>query len=117
MIKDKCFTEEWLEQFKKLNKVIETSHFKEWKLDEHRSYQPGVPKAHYKFSFDAKQQGSGTILLDVLIEDSTYPAQVEMPVNTKWIETEAETMVIVPTIDAITGDKREYRIVCVNAFI
>lgn len=173
MIKDKCFTAEWLEQFKKqkdhkridriilekmiyalhllerlkangldfvfkggtslvlllkegnrfsididiickaerrdleeiLNKVIETSHFKEWKLDEHRSYQLGVPKAHYKFSFDTVQQGSGTILLDILTEDSFYPAHVEMPVNTKWIETEAETMVTVPTIDAIAGDK------------
>jgi hypothetical protein len=74
-------------------------------LNEHRSYQPGVPKAHYKFSFDTKQQGSGTILLDVLIEDSIYPALAELPVNTKWIETEVETMVTVPTIDAITGDK------------
>jgi len=173
MIKDKCFTGEWLDQFKKqkdhkrvdkiilekmiyalhllerlkangldfvfkggtslvlllkeenrfsididiicktnrkdfediLNKVIETSHFTEWKLDEHRSYQSVVPKAHYKFSFDTKQQGSGTILLDVLIEDSIYPAQVEVLINTKWIEIEAETMVTVPTIDAITGDK------------
>jgi hypothetical protein len=173
MIKDKCFTEEWLDQFKKqkdhkridkiilekmiyalhllerikangldfvfkggtslvlllkegnrfsididiicktdrkeleevLNKVIETSHFTEWKLDEHRSYQPGVPKAHYKFSFDTKQQGSGTILLDVLTEDSIYPEMAELPVNTKWIETEADTLVTVPTIDAITGDK------------
>jgi predicted nucleotidyltransferase component of viral defense system len=145
MIKNKCFTEEWLDQFKKqkdhkridniilekmiyslhllerikangldfvfkggtslvlllkegnrfsididiicktvrkdleeiLNKAIETSHFTEWKLDEHRSYQPGVPKAHYKFSFDTKQQGSGTLLLNVLIEDSIYPEQVE----------------------------------------
>lgn len=173
MIKDKCFTEEWLNQFKKqkdykridtiilekmihalhllerlkahglefvfkggtslvlllkegnrfsididivckakrkdleqtLNKVIETSHFTEWKLDEHRSYQSGVPKAHYKFSFDTRQQCSGTILLDVLIEDSIYPELAEIPVNTKWIETEAETKVTVPTIDTITGDK------------
>lgn len=173
MIKDKCFTEEWLDQFKKqkdhkridkiilekmihalhllerlkangldfvfkggtslvlllkegnrfsididiickaerkdleqiLNKVIDTSNFTAWKLDEHRSYQQGVPKAHYKFSFDTKQQGSGTILLDVLIEDAIYPALAELPVNTKWIETETETMVKVPTIDAITGDK------------
>jgi len=88
-----------------LNKVIKTSRFIDWKLDEHRSYQVGVPKAHYKFSFDSKQQGSGTILLDVLIEDSIYPAQSEIPVKTKWVETEAETIVTVPTIDAITGDK------------
>lgn len=56
-----------------LNKIIDSSHFTEWKLDEHRSYQPGVPKAHYKFSFDTNLHGSGTILLDVLIEDSIYP--------------------------------------------
>lgn len=173
MIKDKCFTEEWLELFKRqkdhkridkiilekmiyalhllerlkangldfvfkggtslvlllkegnrfsididiicnakrkdleeiLNKVVVTSHFTEWKLDEHRSYLTGVPKAHYKFSFNTKQQGSGTILLDVLIEDSIYPSLAELPIHTKWIETEAETVVLVPTNDAITGDK------------
>lgn len=74
---------------KLLNKVIETSHFTEWKLDENRSYQPGVPKAHYKFSFDTNKRGSGTILLDVLTEDSIYPEQIDIPINTKWIETEA----------------------------
>ena len=88
-----------------LDKVIESSHFAEWKLDEHRSYKSGVPKAHYKFSFDTQHQGSGTILLDVLIEDAIYPELAELPVVTKWIETETKTMVTVPTIDAITGDK------------
>jgi len=173
MIKDKCFTEEWLDQFKKqkdhkridkiilekmiyalhlteqlkvsglnfvfkggtslvllleegnrfsididiickasredleniLNKVIESSQFTEWKLDIHRSYQPGVPKAHYKFLFDTKNQGSGSILLDVLIEDSIYPELIVRPVAAKWIETNEETMVTVPSIDSITGDK------------
>lgn len=88
-----------------LNKVIETSNFKEWKLDEHRSYQTGIPKAHYKFFFGTNQRGSGTILLDILVEDSIYPEQIEIPIKTKWIETDSETMVSVPTIDAITGDK------------
>lgn len=88
-----------------LKKVIDSSHFTEWKLDGHRSYQPGVPKAHYKFYFDPKMQGSGTILLDVLIEDSIYPELIERPVATKWIETDEETMVTVPSIDSITGDK------------
>lgn len=173
MIKDKCFTDEWLEKFKKqtnhkridkiilekmiyalhllerlkgnglefvfkggtslvlllkegnrfsididiicktdrkpleeiLDKVIQTSKFTDWKPEEHRSYQPGVPKAHYKFIFDTNNQGSGTILLDILIEDSIYPELLEMPVSTKWIETEKETIVTVPTINAITGDK------------
>jgi len=173
MIKDQCFTEEWLDQFKKqkghrridkiilqkmiyglhlleqlksngldfvfkggtsllllleegnrfsididivsktdrkdleaiLSKVIDSSHFTEWKLDEHRSYQPGVPKAHYKFFFETNLHGSGTIILDILIEDSNYPELTEEPITTKWIETDEEIMVSVPSIDSITGDK------------
>jgi predicted nucleotidyltransferase component of viral defense system len=88
-----------------LNTVIETSRFTEWKLEEHRSYLPGAPKAHYKFFFDTNQQGSGTILLDVLIENSIYPELIERPIITKWIETDTETMVTLPSVDAITGDK------------
>lgn len=90
---------------KTINKVIDSSQFINWKLDEHRSYQPGVPKAHYKFSFDTKMQGSGTILLDVLIEDSIYPELIERPVATKWIETDSATIITIPSIDSITGDK------------
>lgn len=88
-----------------LQKVIDSSKFTSYQLDEHRSYLPGVPKAHYKFKFDSGMQGSGTILLDVLIEDAIYPELTERPVLTKWIETDGEIMVTVPTIDAITGDK------------
>jgi hypothetical protein len=90
-----------------LNKVVDSSNFKSFELDEHRSYKEGVPKAHYSFTFDSVTKGkySGTILLDVLIEDSIYPELTEKPVQTKWIETENETKIVVPTIDAITGDK------------
>ncbi|MFK7900278.1 MAG: nucleotidyl transferase AbiEii/AbiGii toxin family protein [Cyclobacteriaceae bacterium] len=90
-----------------LNKVIDSSNFKSFELDEHRSYKEGVPKAHYSFAFDSATKGkySGTILLDVLIEDSIYPVLTERPVQTKWIETENETMIVVPSIDAIAGDK------------
>ncbi len=90
-----------------LQKVVESSNFNSFELDEHRSYQSGVPKAHYSFSFDSAIKGkySGTILLDILIEDSIYPELAEKPIQTKWIETNSETLVILPTIDAITGDK------------
>lgn len=101
-----CNTErETLEKI--LNKVIDSSNFKSFELDEHRSYKEGVPKAHYSFSFDSATKGkySGTILLDVLIEDSIYPELTEKPVQTKWIETESETKIVLPTIDSITGDK------------
>lgn len=90
-----------------LSKVVDSSNFKSFDLNEHRSYKEGVSKAHYTFAFDSATKGrySGTILLDVLVEDSIYPELTEKPVETKWIETEGETKIILPTIDAITGDK------------
>jgi predicted nucleotidyltransferase component of viral defense system len=88
-----------------LNKVITSSRFTGWELDERRSYQPGVPKAHYKFSFDTELKGSGTILLDILNEAPVYPELIERAIATKWIETDEEIMVTVPSIDSITGDK------------
>ncbi|MEZ4997552.1 MAG: hypothetical protein R2758_08840 [Bacteroidales bacterium] len=45
------------------------------------------------------------MLLDVLIEESIYPEHIQKPIKTIWIESDAETLVTVPTIDAITGDK------------
>ena len=90
-----------------LMKVVETSKFKSFELDTYRSYKPGVPKAHYIFDYDStsKTKYSGKILLDILIEDSIYPETIEKPVITKWIETDSKTMVTVPTVDSITGDK------------
>ncbi|MEI6139328.1 MAG: nucleotidyl transferase AbiEii/AbiGii toxin family protein [Mariniphaga sp.] len=90
-----------------LANVIETSNFKSYELDEHRSYKSGIPKAHYIFSYDTALKTSypGRILLDVLIEDSIYPETIEKAIKTKWIETDSEVKVTVPSIDAITGDK------------
>ena len=88
-----------------LQKVVDSSNFTGYELDKHRSYQAGVPKAHYKFSFKSTRVGSGTIILDVLIEDAIYPELIEKPVITKWIETDKETSVTLPSIDSITGDK------------
>lgn len=92
---------------KTLTQVVNSSNFKSFELDEHRSYKVGVPKAHYSFAFDSATRGkySGTVLLDILIEDSVYPALTEKRLQTKWIETEGETNISLPTIDAITGDK------------
>jgi hypothetical protein len=88
-----------------LQRIVDTSRFTGFELDEHRSYQTGVPKAHYKFKFDSIRQGSGSIMLDVLIEDPIYPVLIEKPVITKWIETDNEIMVTMPSVDSITGDK------------
>ncbi len=90
-----------------LLKVIGSSTFSSFELDEHRSYKPGVPKAHYIFDYESaiKTKYSGKILLDILIEESIYPETIEKAIVTKWIETDSEIKITVPTIDAITGDK------------
>jgi hypothetical protein len=90
-----------------LKKVVDSSNFKSFKLDAHRSYLPGIPKSHYAFTFEPATKGkySGTILLDILIEDSIYPELTERPVQAKWIETDGDTFVTTPSIDSITGDK------------
>jgi len=90
-----------------LTKVISSSRFTGFELNENRSYKLGVPKAHYTFAYESSIKGTyaGTVLLDILIEDSPYPEVAEKEIKAKWIETEDKTMVSVPTIDSITGDK------------
>ncbi len=90
-----------------LTKVIDSSRFTGYELEEHRSYKPGVPKAHFTFSYESSIKGaySGTVLLDVLIENSTYPETTKKVIKAKWIESDDETKITMPTIDAITGDK------------
>jgi len=101
-----CLTErDELEEI--LNDVIKESRFTGYKLDGHRSYKPGIPKAHYKFAFDSaiNSNVSGGILLDILTEAPIYPETIECVIDTKWIETNGETTVTTPSIRAITGDK------------
>ena len=37
-----------------LDKVVEHSHFTRWTLQDRRSYQEGVPKAHYEFHYESQ---------------------------------------------------------------
>jgi hypothetical protein len=87
--------------------VVEKSKFKSFELDKFRSYKPGVPIAHYIFDYDSvsKTKYSGKILLDILIEDSIYPEMIEKTVKTKWIETDSEIKITLPSVNSITGDK------------
>ncbi|NUN08859.1 MAG: nucleotidyl transferase AbiEii/AbiGii toxin family protein [Ignavibacteriaceae bacterium] len=90
-----------------LDNVIKNSRFDYYKLDEHRSYKSGVPKAHYSFFFNSTvpNKFTGSILLDVLFEHPVYPRIAKKPVKTNWIETEGEVLVNMPSIESITGDK------------
>jgi hypothetical protein len=89
-----------------LDKVIDHSHFTGWQLDAPRSYQPGVPKAHYKLEYFSHFSNVGNyVLLDILFEDYHYPEVHDRPVQSHWIETETTVLVKLPTIESITGDK------------
>ncbi|MBX3288318.1 MAG: nucleotidyl transferase AbiEii/AbiGii toxin family protein [Acidobacteria bacterium] len=88
-----------------LKNIVEASHFKSWRIDEERSYQEGIPKAHYKFEYQPKYDPAGYILLDILFEKTFYPNLIEVPVQAKWIESAEIINVTVPSSDSITGDK------------
>lgn len=89
-----------------LDRVVAQSQFTGWHLDAARSYQTGVPKAHYKIEYPSHYSQAGNhILLDILFEDNYYPEVRELPIKSDWIETETAILVKLPTIDGITGDK------------
>ena len=92
---------------KVLDTIVETSNFIKVELDKKRSYNEGIPKAHYIFEFDSVYNPNvpGKILLDVLIEAPLYPELIDASLDTKWIETDKENTIVTPSVDSITGDK------------
>jgi hypothetical protein len=87
------------------DKVIKESHFTRYELDDQRSFNEGVPKAHYAFSYQAEfNKKANYILLDILFEKSAYPEVIEVPIKTRWLKTDNETIFVkVPSVESITG--------------
>ena len=101
-------TSEDIKSISEILKIIcEDSRFIKFELDERRSFNNGIPKAHYKLHFNSNIDGAENyILLDVLFEKNLYPKIQEVEVKNVFLETEGkQTIVNVPTIDSITGDK------------
>ncbi len=102
---------------KHLSKIIEAGVFTKIQLDEKRSYNGNIPKAHYKFIFDSNfpnrnKEGNvisnpeREILLDVLFADNPYPTIIERTVETEWVlQKDKPVIVRTPDINSITGDK------------
>lgn len=102
---------------KYLSEVEKISAFERMELDERRSYQGDIPKAHYKFIYHSNfanknQQGEVVsnpereILLDILFAENHYPKLVEIPLETDWIlQNDKSILVITPDINSILGDK------------
>lgn len=100
-----------------LSEIIATSAFERLELDERRSYQGDIPKAHYKFIYNsnfANKNQNGLvisnpereILLDILFAESHYPTLIEIPLETEWIlQKDKYISVTTPDINSILGDK------------
>jgi hypothetical protein len=109
------FSREELENF--LSKIVESSVFTRMELDEKRSYNGDIPKAHYKFFYNSNfpnrnKEGNvisnpeREILLDILFVDNHYPTVIERALETDWLlQTGKPVIVRTPDINSITGDK------------
>jgi hypothetical protein len=89
----------------RLDAIAASSVFTGWTLDGRRSYQTGIPKAHYKLEYASAYNKSGYVLLDILFEHQHYPVVHTLPVTSSWFETEKIVSVKVPSVESITGDK------------
>jgi hypothetical protein len=89
-----------------LTQMCEEHLFSHWVLDERRSYQPDMPKAHYEVYFDAIYNKNAYILLDILFEENLYSVVNASNIEPNWLLIEQPiTPILLPSIEAITGDK------------
>jgi hypothetical protein len=81
--------------------------FDTFRLNERRSYKPGIPKAHYELAYISTLSGKEDhILLDILFDSHPYPILVKIPIDTDWLQTEGSSvMVKMPSHESIAGDK------------
>lgn len=89
-----------------LDKVVAHSHFSSWALQDRRSYQEGVPKAHYEFDYPSQlNPRTQFVLLDILFEKTEYPNVITVPIESEWIVSDQALEVQIPSIESILGDK------------
>ena len=92
---------------KALDEICNGIPFTGYKLNAQRSYQPGIPKAHYSLLYNSGLTGKEEhVLLDILYDKHSYPQLLDLPVETEWVKTEGKVIYVkVPTHESITGDK------------
>lgn len=84
-----------------------SKHFTKYELDERRSYNEGIPKAHYKLFYESVNSGrEDRVLIDILFEDVHYPLVITKQIDSQWVKTiDPKIDVQVPSIESILGDK------------
>lgn len=91
-----------------LNNVILHSEFKNFKLDELRSYENSkIPKAHYFFYYQSSFNSRvDYILLDILFQNNEYPELKLLEIKTDWLNIGNPFLKVnTPSINSILGDK------------
>jgi len=75
--------------------------------EEDKRGERGLPKrAHFKFFYDSVVTNrSEYVLLDILEEKNLYPKTKVVPVRASILELSQETVVTVPTLECLLGDK------------
>ncbi len=90
-----------------LENICTGKPFNRFRLNERRSYKPGIPKAHYELEYISTLSGrEDHILLDILFDSHPYPLLVKIPIVTDWLQTDGSSvMVNMPSLESIAGDK------------
>jgi predicted nucleotidyltransferase component of viral defense system len=90
-----------------LQKIVEEKIFLDWEDDNNRKHTPDAPIGHFKTYYKSVVDGNlEPILLDLLYTPNPYPEVRKLPIKHAWFSTSGEeTMITMPTFDAILGDK------------
>lgn len=90
-----------------LQKIVDEQIFLDWEDDNNRKHTPDAPIGHFKTYYKSVVDGNiEPILLDLLYTPNPYPENQEIKLKHPWLSTsEKESLITMPTFDAILGDK------------
>ena len=90
-----------------LSLICGKDNFHTFEYDERRSFNSGIPKAHYKIFYTSKVTGKeDRLLLDILFEENKYPKILSKSIKSPLVSSvEPVVCVQVPSKEAILGDK------------
>jgi len=90
-----------------LQKTVDENIFLSWEDDNNRKHTADAPIGHFKTYYKSVVDGNiEPILLDLLYTPNPYPEVRELPIKHTWLSTsKEETIITMPTFDAILGDK------------
>src|SRR5690606_17657696 len=88
-------------------KISQLDVFIRWEGDNERIQTRNSPIGHFKMFYKSAVDGNEEpILLDLLYTPNPYPETKECLIKHNWLATAgADTMVVLPTLEAILGDK------------